>query len=163
MYKIFCAIIFFYVLVMDQYTKVLAIQRLSIGRSETVVDGLFNLTLLYNPGAAFGLFSNLSENTRYIALTAVTIIAFVVIFRLAVKEMKGDAASLLALSAIFGGAVGNLVDRFRYGAVVDFLDFYVGTYHWPSFNIADSAISIGVTVVIIRMIFGVQPEEETGD
>ncbi len=163
MYKAFCAIIFFYVLVMDQYTKELAVQRLRLGVSEPVVDGCFNLTLLYNPGAAFGLFSNLPDSYRLLALCTVTFVAFIVIFRLAFKEMKDDAASILALAAIFGGAVGNLIDRFRYGAVVDFLDFYVGTYHWPSFNIADSAISIGVTVVIIRMIFGHDQLQESDD
>lgn len=163
MHKTLSAAVFSFVLVMDQYTKLLATERLQPGNPEPVIDGLFNLTLVFNPGAAFGMFAGLGQPARHIALAAVTLVAFFVILRLALREMRGDRASLLALSAIFAGAVGNLIDRFRYDAVVDFLDFYWNAYHWPSFNVADSAISIGVAVVIIRMIFGADQGNAAGN
>jgi signal peptidase II len=107
------------------------------------------------------MFSTLPEGTRQLALGAVTVIAFAVIARLAISDAKGDRVSQTALTAIMAGAVGNLIDRFLHGAVVDFLDVYVGSYHWPSFNVADSAICLGVTLLLCRQIFS--PGSDTAD
>jgi signal peptidase II len=136
---------------LDIYTKLIVVDALSIGQAIEVVPNFLNLTLVYNPGAAFGMFGDMPEQARRITLAAVTICAFVVIVRLALCEVKGDRISQTALCGIFAGAIGNVIDRFRYDAVVDFLDVYCGSYHWPAFNIADSAISIGVAIVILRM------------
>ncbi len=121
----------------------------------------FNFTLVYNPGAAFGMFSGLPDVWRRTVLIVVSLLALLVVFRFILKDAKGDLVSQLALSAILGGALGNIIDRFRFDAVVDFLDVYYGTYHWPAFNIADSAISVGVVVLVIRLLFEKQPEKES--
>ena len=152
------AFLFFAVLGADQLTKNYAIQHLALGESVEVVPELFNFTLVYNAGAAFGMFSGLPDIYRWSALGVVSLLALLVVFRFMLKEARGDRASELALSAILAGAVGNIIDRFRFDAVVDFLDFYWGDNHWPAFNIADSAISLGVAVLIIRMLFESQPE-----
>ena len=152
------ACVFIVVLVADLYTKHLAQQMLVLGEPVEVIAGLFNFTLVYNPGAAFGLFGDLSPVVRRVTLATVSLIALCVIFRFLVHEAKDDAVSRVALVAVLGGALGNIVDRIRYDAVVDFLDFYWGSYHWPAFNIADSAICVGVAVLVVRIIFAPKPE-----
>ena len=145
-------LIFFLLLAADQYTKQLALSTLDHG-SVSVIPGLFDLHLVMNPGAAFGLFANLPDEQRRIALLGVSVVALIVVVRLFLAEAKGDRLSLFALSGILSGAVGNIIDRFRFDAVVDFLDFYLGGSHWPAFNIADSAICVGVCVLILRLGF----------
>ena len=140
------------VLVSDQLTKIAARANLQEGESVPVFSN-FNLTLVYNPGAAFGMFSNLPTSYRLASLLTVSILALVVVFWFLRNDAKGDYIAELSLSAILGGAAGNIIDRFLYGAVVDFLDFYVGNYHWPAFNVADSAICIGVTLLLLRLVF----------
>ena len=107
------------------------------------------------------MFSGLPDVWRRTVLIVVSLLALLVVFRFILKDAKGDLVSQLALSAILGGALGNIIDRFRFDAVVDFLDVYYGTYHWPAFNIADSAISVGVVVLVIRLLFEKQPEKES--
>lgn len=145
------ALISLLVLVLDQWTKHLALTKLKYGETVAVIDGLFNFTLVYNPGAAFGMFGNLPETQRQIVLAVVSVLALCVVFWYLRGEAKGDPYSQVALMGILGGALGNIIDRFRFDAVVDFLDFYYQSYHWPAFNIADSAISVGVAVLILRM------------
>ncbi|MCL4148637.1 UNVERIFIED_CONTAM: hypothetical protein GTU68_054410 [Idotea baltica] len=98
------------------------------------------------------MFGNLPDTIRRIVLMGVSIGAFIVVFFM-YRDTKDDPYSVTALVLIVSGAIGNLIDRIRYDAVVDFLDFYWKTYHWPAFNIADSAICIGVTVLVFRMLF----------
>ena len=117
----------------------------------------FNLTLVFNPGAAFGMFADMADGVRQATLLGVTLLALFVVWHI-YKEVKGDSWSELALIAVLAGAIGNLIDRARFEAVVDFLDFYISSYHWPAFNIADSAICIGVGVLMLRMLF-----EEVGE
>ena len=97
------------------------------------------------------MFANMGDDIRRITLLAVTIAALFVV-KLIHDEVKGDSWSEFALVGILSGAIGNFIDRFKYDAVVDFLDVYVGTYHWPAFNIADSAISVGVAILMLRML-----------
>jgi signal peptidase II len=144
---------FLLVLCSDQITKYWAVDGLTLGREVPVIDGIFNLTLVYNPGAAFGVFGGLPDFWRRLVLFGVSILALGVVFRFMVKDAKDDPISQIALSGILAGAIGNVIDRLRFDAVVDFLDFYWGNYHWPAFNIADSAISVGVFVLIVRMLF----------
>lgn len=151
-------IVFLCVLLIDQLTKILALHFLALGHPHTVLPGLFDFTLVFNPGAAFGMFGGLPDAQRRAALGIVSVIALVVVFRFMLREARHDNASQLALSAILAGAVGNIIDRFKFDAVVDFLDFYYGSHHWPAFNVADSAISIGVCVLIVRMLFFKEPE-----
>jgi len=156
-------LLFLTVLILDQWTKYLATTHLALGDPVPVIDGLFNFTLVYNPGAAFGMFGDFSDNWRRLILTVVSALALIVVVRFMFKEAKNDLVSQYALVAILGGAVGNVIDRYRFDSVVDFLDFFWGRYHWPAFNIADSAISVGVVVLMCRVLFvkhpAARPEE----
>ncbi len=141
------------VIVLDQLTKIWILGAFSYGEVLEVIPGFFNLTLVMNPGAAFGIFAGLPTVTRRIVLGVVTLIAVILVVTLLRKEAKDDTYAQVGLYMILGGAFGNLIDRFRFDAVVDFLDVYLGTYHWPAFNVADSAISVGVTILLIRFLF----------
>ena len=152
--------IFIVVLVSDQLTKEAARAYLELGEPVPVIPGFFNFTLVYNPGAAFGMFGSLPDATRRMVLAVVSLVALLVVLRFLLKDSKDDPPSQAALCGILAGALGNIIDRFRFDSVVDFLDVYYGSYHWPAFNIADSAISLGVTVLILRLLFCKPPEEE---
>ena len=154
-------LVFLVVLAGDQATKVWAYSALSEGSPVTIVPNLFNLTLVYNPGAAFGMFSRMPDFWRRTALILVSVIAILVVVWFILKEAKGDRLAQAALSGILAGALGNIIDRFRFDAVVDFLDFYWRHYHWPAFNMADSAISAGVAVLIYRFV--VKPSRTNDD
>lgn len=143
-------IAFFVVITLDQITKFIIEAKLSVGDVISVVPGFFNIILTYNPGAAFGLMSGLPDSIRYVALATTTIIALAAVLYFFVKEYRHDITAQVALAGVLGGAVGNIIDRIRLGMVVDFLDVYVGNYHWPAFNIADSAICLGVVVIVFR-------------
>lgn len=158
------ALFFLLILVSDQITKVLAYSRLSLGEpviiipKSTPLELGFNLTLVYNKGAAFGMFGSLPDFWRRVVLVVVSALALIVVLRFMFREAKDDAIAQFALTGILAGAVGNIIDRIRFDSVVDFLDFYLGSYHWPAFNIADSAISIGVAILVVRIVFGPQAE-----
>jgi signal peptidase II len=104
-----------------------------------------------NPGAAFGFLAGASATFRYIFFTGITIVALALILSYLIKSKPRSLLIVSSLILIFAGAVGNLIDRIRFGAVVDFLDIYVGTWHWPAFNVADSAISVGAILMIWEM------------
>jgi signal peptidase II len=152
-------LIFSVVLALDLITKVLAQRHFVEGEILEVFPGFFNLTLVYNPGAAFGLFAGLPDFWRRIVLILVSILALAVVFRFMLKEAQGDPWAQTALSGILGGAIGNIIDRIRLDSVVDFLDFYWGAYHWPAFNVADSAITLGVFVLVSRILFAAEPSK----
>lgn len=128
---------------MDQLTKQLIINTIMPYEAVYVLP-FFNIVNVANKGAAFGSFQALG-NPFFIV---VSLIAIAIVIFLMVKEKENP----LALSFILGGAFGNLIDRLRYGFVVDFLDFFLGKYHWPAFNVADSFLSMGVTLMIITYI-----------
>jgi signal peptidase II len=140
------------VIVLDQITKSVITTRFFMHESYSVINGLFNIVYVMNPGAAFGFLANASEIFRYIFFTAVTIVALVLILYYIVKHKPQSMRIVCSLTLIFAGAVGNLIDRLRFGAVVDFLDVYISSAHWPAFNVADSAISIGAVLMIWDMI-----------
>jgi signal peptidase II len=141
------------VLVIDQVTKLVALRRLELGVPQPVIEGFFSLTLVMNPGLAFGMLADTPPAWRWV-VAALSVAALILLLGFARRMAPaGGAVSTLALGLIFGGAVGNLLDRARFGAVVDFLDFYWRGYHWPAFNAADSAISVGVTLLALRMVF----------
>lgn len=148
--------------IFDQGTKYVAREMLVLGEPVSVLPGIFNLTLVYNPGAAFGMFGDYPDWLRRITLWGVSGVALLVVFRFMIKEAKDDRISQYALVGILSGALGNIIDRVRFDAVVDFLDFYWKTYHWPAFNIADSAISLGVAVLMFRVTFIKHPSEVAG-
>jgi len=140
------------VVVLDQVTKMVALDRLVPGVSVSVIDGFLSLTLVMNTGLAFGLLGGLPAGWRWLVVV-LSAGALLVLARVAVRMLaEGGWADRAAIGLIFGGAVGNLIDRARFGAVVDFVDVYYGTWHWWAFNVADSAISVGVTLLAARLL-----------
>ena len=140
------------VIALDQITKSAITTRLFMHESYPVINGFLNLVYVMNPGAAFGFLANAPEIFRYIFFTSITIVALGLIIYYLVKSKPQALMLVCALTLIFAGAVGNLIDRLRFGAVVDFIDVYIASAHWPAFNVADSAISIGAALMIWDMI-----------
>jgi signal peptidase II len=137
---------------LDRWTKALIQKRFSLNESISVIDGFFNITYVRNTGVAFGIFDPLSLPAKSVLLSVFTAFAVVVVITYSVRTPLRNRLLQIALALILGGAVGNLYDRLAYGYVIDFLEFYVGAYHWPSFNIADSAISIGVVLLALEIL-----------
>ena len=133
----------------DQVSKSLVRANFYEGEVRPVIDGFFNLTLTFNRGAAFGLWSNLPNGWREVVLGVTICIALLVVSFFLTRSYYQNSASQVALAGILGGAIGNVIDRLRFGGVVDFLDVYHQTYHWPAFNVADSAICVGVGLLIL--------------
>ena len=140
------------IIALDQITKSTVIARFSLHETLTVIPGLFNLVYVMNPGAAFGFLADASPTFRYVFFIGVTIAAAGLIVYYLVKSNPRNLILAGSLTLIFGGAVGNLIDRIRFGAVVDFLDVYIGASHWPAFNVADSAITVGAILMIWEML-----------
>lgn len=145
------------IVVLDQLTKLLVLAKMPLYHSITVVPGFFNLTHIRNPGGAFGFMAGGSHELRNVLFVGVSAIAMGLIIYFYRSTPKTHPYLASALAMIFGGAVGNLIDRLRFQEVVDFLDFYVGAYHWPAFNVADSAISVGITIFIAHVVLGKMP------
>jgi signal peptidase II len=139
------------ILLLDQVTKYIIEEHVRLFEVIPVIPGFFNITQVRNKGAAFSLFAGAPEAFRSLFFTTVTIVAIVVIVLLIRKT--NERLLMVAFSLIAGGAVGNLIDRVRYGEVVDFIQWYVKSYYWPSFNVADSAITVGVCLLAVDMLF----------
>lgn len=134
---------------LDQATKALIVRHLRLGQSLPVLPGFFDLTFILNPGAAFGFLAGLPAGIRQPFFVCVALAAAGLILFYRHRYLRQQPLASGALALILGGAVGNLIDRLRYGMVVDFLDVYLGPYHWPAFNVADSAISVGVGLMLL--------------
>ena len=139
-------------LCLDRWTKSLIQNCFTLNESVSVIDGLFNITYVRNTGVAFGIFSSISSPAKSVLLSLFTAIAAVVVIIYSVRSPVRNRLLQIALGCILGGALGNLYDRIRFGYVIDFLEFYFRNYHWPSFNVADSAISTGVVLLGIEII-----------
>lgn len=140
------------VIVLDLITKAAALEHLAAGVPVHVVDGFISLTLVMNTGLAFGLLGGLPAAWRWI-VALLSIAALIILARVATRVLAdGGWSARLSVALIFGGAVGNLIDRARFGAVVDFVDVHYRGYHWPAFNVADSAITIGVTLLALHLL-----------
>ena len=148
------------VVVLDRFTKALVAQRISLHESVDVVPGLFRLTHVQNPGAAFGLFSESSSEWKVAMLILFSVAALAVVSALLWKNGKAMNATAIALSLVFGGALGNLWDRVLSGRVIDFLDFYIGSHHWPAFNVADSAIVVGALLLLSEIFLAPHEKKE---
>lgn len=146
------------VTVADQLTKALALSYLILHRPVPVVPTL-DLMLTYNTGAAFSLLSDAGGWQRWLFIVLALVVSAVLVRWLAVLPAR-ERWSASALALVLGGAVGNLVDRvFRDGKVVDFIYFHVGDFHWPAFNVADSAICVGAVMLVLHALF--VPERES--
>ncbi|MFW5837652.1 MAG: signal peptidase II [Desulfovibrionaceae bacterium] len=139
------------VLALDQITKIAVMQSMAFGASKTIIPGLFNLVHIVNRGAAFGFLNRADITWQRTFFIAATLLAIVVIVHLLRSNTSQEGFLTWGLGLILGGALGNLVDRIRFGHVVDFLDFHLGARHWPAFNVADIAITLGAFAVIVSM------------
>ncbi len=146
------------IVIIDQITKAVIINRFLLYESVSVIPGFFSITYIQNPGGAFGFLSDGGTVLRHIIFIGFSFFAICLLFYF----YKTTPATLPILSAgfalILGGAAGNLIDRIRFGKVVDFLDFYIGRLHWPAFNIADSAVSVGMVIFLYHILFKHIPE-----
>lgn len=142
------------IVVLDQISKVYIDTHMTLHDSIPVVQGFFNITYVRNPGAAFGFLADSTPLVRAFFLIGVSIFAFGLIVYYVMKMKTEDILLTYGMSLIMGGAVGNLIDRVRLGEVIDFLDVYISTYHWPAFNVADSAVSIGAVILFYKLIRG---------
>jgi signal peptidase II len=146
-YLIFSAVIILF----DLWTKALVLARIDLHEAIPVIPNFFQLVHVRNTGAAFGLGANASSKLVPILLNVGAIAVFCVVVVYALRSAVSDRVLQTGLHLILGGAIGNLLDRFRFGYVVDFLDVYVGRHHWPAFNVADSAICIGIALLFFDM------------
>ncbi|MEW6333864.1 MAG: signal peptidase II [Thermodesulfobacteriota bacterium] len=140
------------VLVLDQLTKAWIIATLKIHEGFAVIDGLFNVVHVRNPGAAFGFLAGAPPVFRSVFFIAVTLAAILLILHYLRQTRTEQLSLVVSLALILAGAVGNLIDRIRFGEVVDFLDVYIGTAHWPAFNVADASISVGAAFLVLSLI-----------
>lgn len=146
------------VIVLDQIVKAIVLGRLALGVPVPIIDGFLSFTLVMNPGLAFGLLGGLPTAWRWL-VALFSIAALLILARVAVRVLaEGGRIDTFAIGLVFGGAVGNLIDRARFGAVVDFVDVYFRGFHWWAFNVADSAISVGVALLALRLI--IKPSSE---
>ncbi|MFP4070765.1 MAG: signal peptidase II [Desulfovibrionales bacterium] len=136
------------VLLLDQATKILIEQFLPLG-GKTVIPGVFNLVYVLNKGAAFGFLNRADIHWQTYFFIGVSALAVVLIIQLLRTVDRHDPVLFTGLGLILGGALGNLIDRIRIGKVIDFLDIHLGAHHWPAFNVADIAITLGAVALLI--------------
>ena len=149
------------VIVLDLWTKSLVLARIDLHEAIPVIPNFFQLVHVRNTGAAFGIGANAASKLVPLLLNVGAIAVFLVVVVYAMRSAVSDRLLQTGLHLILGGAVGNLVDRFRFGYVVDFLDVYIGRHHWPAFNVADSAICIGIALLFLDMRKKPETESET--
>jgi signal peptidase II len=145
---------------LDQVSKVQIMQTMRLHESIPVVAEFFSLTYIRNPGAAFGLLASSGQTFRLVFFGLTSVFALGLLGMIFYRLRQDDWVGQLSIAGILGGAIGNLLDRVRFGEVIDFLDFYVNGYHWPAFNVADAAISVGVFFLILH--FALEKKEEEG-
>ena len=137
------------VVVIDQLTKLWIMTNFALHEQQNIIPGFFDLVYVTNTGAAFGFLAGSKNMLRQVFFVGVALVALVVIVYAYVHLKKQGRIFVYSLGLIGGGAIGNLIDRLRFGSVVDFLDFYLGNHHWPAFNAADSAITVGVGLFML--------------
>jgi signal peptidase II len=141
------------VILLDQISKYIVLRTIALHESIPVIGGLFSLVHTRNRGMAFGLMNRPGSDFSFYFLVAATIAAVLLLLFWFTKLKDEERRLIFGLSLILGGAIGNLIDRLRLREVIDFLDFHLGAYHWPAFNVADSAITVGTFWVAINLLF----------
>jgi signal peptidase II len=136
------------VVILDQFTKWLVTSTMRLHESIPIVPDLFSLTYIRNSGAAFGILAGSHAGFRLVFFGLTSVLALVLLGTIYVRLSSADWIGQVSVASIFGGAVGNLIDRIRAGEVIDFLDFSLMGHHWPAFNVADAAITVGVCFLI---------------
>jgi signal peptidase II len=142
------------VVALDQITKALVDRLMELHESRPVIRGLVDLTYVQNRGAAFGILSDADLPYQPVLFAVIGVVALVAIVTYAARLPATSRLPQTALALVTGGAIGNLIDRARLGYVIDFVDVYWRGHHWPAFNVADSAITVGVTLLVVDMIWG---------
>jgi len=145
----FLASISLVIILLDQASKSYIMSTMHLHQSISLIPNYFSLTYIRNPGAAFGILAQSSGAFRTVFFGVTSLFALGLLGMIFWRLENDDWWGQLTIVSIFGGAIGNLIDRLRFGEVIDFLDFYVNGYHWPAFNVADSAISVGVVSLLI--------------
>ena len=149
------------VIVLDQISKWLALAELQPYEPVAVIDGLLNWMLAFNPGAAFSFLADSGGWQRWFFTVLAIVVSAVLVVWLS-RTARNHWREAVPLALIIGGAIGNVIDRVRLGHVVDLIDVYVGQYHWPAFNIADSAICIGAVALVAFSLFAGKAEPAQG-
>ena len=140
------------IIVADQISKWFVLEHFQLHESLPVIDGVLNWTLAFNEGAAFSFLSDAGGWQRWFFSALAVVVSSILVVWLS-RTRRGDWRTALPLALIVGGAIGNVIDRIRLGHVVDFIDVHYGTWSWPAFNIADSAISVGAVILIAFGLF----------
>ena len=140
------------VFALDRLTKRIIESRMSVFDTHTVIPGFFDIVHAQNRGAAFSMFADSTSPWRPFLLIGLSLAALILVAGILRKASSMDKPTAFGLSLILGGALGNVFDRIVSGAVTDFLDFYIGTLHWPAFNVADSAIVIGSGLLLLSLL-----------
>jgi len=143
----------------DQVTKLYIDAVMWPHQSITVIENYFDITYVRNPGGAFGLFARANRGIVRPLLLGLSAVAAVIIIMIYQSTPPDRILVRLAFSLIMGGAIGNLIDRLRFDEVIDFLDVHWAHYHWPAFNIADAAITVGVAILCWELRFGKAPKQ----
>lgn len=151
MKRIHYLVISLIVLALDAWTKWLVSSHISPHESISLIPNLFELVHVRNTGAAFGIGANSGSQLVPLLLNGGALAVFLTVVVYAIRTAVTDRVLQVGLHLILGGAIGNLLDRFRLGYVVDFLDVYIRDHHWPAFNVADSAICIGIALLFLDM------------
>ena len=138
--------------ILDQLTKAWILATLRIHEGFPVIDGFFDIVHVRNRGAAFGFLAGFSPVFRSVFFLSVTLAAIILILHYLRASRDDEPSLVISLALILAGAGGNLIDRIRFGEVVDFLDVYVGTHHWPAFNVADAAITTGASLLALILL-----------
>jgi signal peptidase II len=141
------------VVFLDQVSKLAIVRTFRLHESVPVLKGFLNLVHVRNRGMAFGLMNRPDIEFGFYFLVGASLAAIILLLLWFSKLKPGDNRITLGLSLVLGGAIGNLIDRLRFREVIDFLDFYLGSYHWPAFNLADSSITAGTFWILIILIF----------
>ncbi|MBC8208787.1 MAG: lipoprotein signal peptidase [Desulfobulbaceae bacterium] len=145
---------------LDQLSKLWILKNFVLYESQVVIPEFFNLTLVMNRGAAFGFLAGVESAWRHYFFLILGSVALIILVIAWIRIRHVQALYGTALPLIAGGALGNMIDRLQHGAVVDFFDVYVGSYHWPAFNIADSAIFVGVFLFLIGNVLESRAEKK---
>ena len=148
------------VVALDRWTKRLVAARIAMYSHIQIIPGFFRLTHTENTGAAFSLFADSPAHWKTALLIGFSLVAMVIVSVLLWKQTRALTSTGIALSLILGGAFGNLWDRVASGRVVDFLLFYISQYQWPVFNLADSCIVIGASLLVLEILFHKSPSEK---
>ena len=145
------------VVILDQLSKLWVLMKMPLHESIPIIPGFFSLTHVHNPGGAFGFLAQNAALWRHWLFLGAAVLALGMIIYFHHQTPRSHSYLALGLSLIFGGAIGNLIDRVRFGEVVDFLDFYILNHHWPTFNVADSGVTVGVIIFLAHIVFKKMP------